>query len=149
MAEDGKFCIHNGVDWSELGKVLDRSAGPNRGASTIAMQSVKNLFLWPSRSYLRKAIEMPIALYADLLWGKKREMEIYLNVVEEGVRGGDGAPLLQARRQGAHRGQAALSPRHCRTRPRAVRPPDPAGAGGAAPLRQARASGAYVDCLYR
>ena len=83
-SEDGRFCEHWGVDWTELGKVLDRKAGPNRGASTVTMQVVKNLFLWQSRSYLRKALEIPLALYADLVWSKRRTMEIYVNIVELG-----------------------------------------------------------------
>jgi monofunctional glycosyltransferase len=84
MSEDGKFCQHRGVDWQEMGKVLDDSDGPSRGASTIPMQTVKNLFLWTSRSYVRKAFEIPLALYADAVWSKRRTMEIYLNVVEWG-----------------------------------------------------------------
>ena len=84
MSEDGKFCSHRGVDWGELALVLDENDERPRGASTIAMQTVKNLFLWQSRSYLRKAIEVPLALYADAVWGKRRTMEIYLNVVEWG-----------------------------------------------------------------
>ena len=50
MSEDGKFCSHHGVDWAELNKVISDDEGPSRGASTIAMQTVKNLFLWTSRS---------------------------------------------------------------------------------------------------
>ena len=84
MSEDARFCSHRGVDWRELAKVVSGPGGPDRGASTIAMQSVKNLFLWNARSYVRKALEIPLALYADLVWGKPREIEIYLNVVELG-----------------------------------------------------------------
>ena len=84
MAEDGRYCSHGGVDWAELDKVMDNGDGPQRGASTIAMQTVKNLFLWNSRSYVRKAFEIPLALYADLVLGKRRLMEIYLNIAELG-----------------------------------------------------------------
>jgi monofunctional biosynthetic peptidoglycan transglycosylase len=84
MSEDGRFCEHHGVDWREVGKVLDDSDGPSRGASTIPMQTVKNLFLWNSRSYIRKVFEVPLALYADVVWSKRRTMEIYLNVIEWG-----------------------------------------------------------------
>lgn len=82
MSEDGQYCAHGGVDWDELGKVI----GADRigGASTIAMQTVKNLFLWPQRSYVRKALEMPLAIYADFVWGKQRQLEIYLNIAEWG-----------------------------------------------------------------
>lgn len=84
-SEDSRFCEHNGVDWDAVAEALDedRDGGP-RGASTISMQTVKNLFLWPSRSYVRKGLEVPLALYADLVWPKRRMLEIYLNSVEFG-----------------------------------------------------------------
>lgn len=84
MSEDGQFCFHDGVDWEQLRSVLSRNGGPNRGASTITMQTVKNVFLWPSRSYIRKGLEIPLALYADLVWSKRRTLEIYLNIAELG-----------------------------------------------------------------
>lgn len=84
MSEDGQFCFHDGVDWAQLRSVLSRNGGPNRGASTITMQTVKNVFLWPSRSYIRKGLEIPLALYADVLWSKRRTLEIYLNIAELG-----------------------------------------------------------------
>ncbi len=84
MSEDGQFCFHDGVDWAQLRAVLNRNGGPNRGASTITMQTVKNVFLWPSRSYIRKGLEIPLALYADLVWSKRRTLEIYLNIAELG-----------------------------------------------------------------
>nr|WP_306268517.1 monofunctional biosynthetic peptidoglycan transglycosylase [Pararhizobium sp. IMCC3301] len=85
-SEDGRFCLHQGVDWQAVEIVLDDliDGGNPRGASTLTMQTVKNLFLWPSRSYLRKALEIPLALYADLFWSKRRIVEIYLNVAEWG-----------------------------------------------------------------
>lgn len=63
-SEDARFCQHPGVDWGALREVLEHESedGPARGASTIAMQTAKNLFLWPQRSYIRKAIEIPLAL---------------------------------------------------------------------------------------
>nr|WP_280177986.1 monofunctional biosynthetic peptidoglycan transglycosylase [Methylobacterium haplocladii] len=92
-AEDQKFCMHRGVDWGSLTDVLDDEGGPSRGASTVTMQTVKNVFLWPGRSYIRKAIEIPISVLADLVWGKRRTMEIYLNVAEwgEGIFGAEAA----------------------------------------------------------
>lgn len=84
MGEDGLFCSHHGVDWDSLMLVLNRSGGPNRGASTVTMQTVKNLYLWNSRSYIRKGLEIPLALYVDLVWSKRRTMEIYLNIAEWG-----------------------------------------------------------------
>ena len=92
-SEDARFCAHRGVDWTELRAVLSAEGGPGRGASTITMQTVKNTLLWPSRSVLRKGLELPLALVADLVWGKPRTMEIYLNVAEwgEGVFGAQAA----------------------------------------------------------
>jgi monofunctional biosynthetic peptidoglycan transglycosylase len=60
--------------------------GPSRGASTITMQTAKNLFLWPQRSTIRKALEIPIALALDRAWGKRRVLEVYLNIAEWGDR---------------------------------------------------------------
>jgi len=86
MSEDGQFCGHRGVDWGELTVVIEdfRAGEPTRGASTIPMQTVKNLFLWNGRSYLRKLLEIPLAIYFDLLVPKRRIMEIYLNIAEWG-----------------------------------------------------------------
>lgn len=84
MSEDGQFCRHRGIDWGEMRAVVEEAlAGEEtRGASTIPMQTVKNLFLWNGRSYLRKGLEAPLALYADAILSKRRIMEIYLNIVE-------------------------------------------------------------------
>ena len=92
-SEDQRYCLHNGVDWGALRDVVDDEEGPSRGASTISMQTVKNVFLWPGRSVIRKALEIPLALVADTLWGKPRTMEIYLNIAEwgEGVFGAEAA----------------------------------------------------------
>ncbi|MEG6507883.1 monofunctional biosynthetic peptidoglycan transglycosylase [Methyloligella sp. 2.7D] len=85
-SEDGQYCNHYGVDWGAVREALKEAAdgGEPRGASTIPMQTVKNLFLWPNRSYVRKALEVPLAYIASAVWGKRRTMEIYLNVVEWG-----------------------------------------------------------------
>lgn len=86
MSEDGRFCAHGGVDWSALNTVIEDALSGERlrGASTIPMQTVKNLFLWQGRSYVRKVIEVPLALYFDLVIPKRRTMEIYLNIAELG-----------------------------------------------------------------
>jgi len=86
VAEDARFCMHWGVDTAQFSSVVeDFMAGEEtRGASTISMQTAKNLFLWPGRSYLRKALEIPIALWLDLVLSKDRLLEIYLNVAEFG-----------------------------------------------------------------
>ena len=94
-SEDAKFCSHGGVDWGALREVVEDAddGGPSRGASTIPMQTAKNLFLWTSRSYVRKALELPIALYLDLIWSKRRVLEVYLNIAEwgDGVFGAEAA----------------------------------------------------------
>ena len=94
-SEDGRFCRHGGVDWGALREVVVSSSedGPARGASTIPMQSAKNIFLWPSRSALRKGLEIPAAMVIDKFWGKRRVMEAYLNIAEwgEGLFGAEAA----------------------------------------------------------
>ncbi len=79
-SEDARFCRHGGVDWGALAEAMQDS----RGGSTITMQTAKNLFLWPSRSYIRKAIEIPVALMIDFAWPKRRILEVYLNIAEWG-----------------------------------------------------------------
>lgn len=102
MSEDGKFCTHNGVDWNALTTVIDGALDgeKTRGASTLTMQTVKNLFLWNSRSYLRKSLEIPLALWFDLVVPKKRILEIYLNIAEwdEVVFGAEAASRLYFKR---------------------------------------------------
>jgi membrane peptidoglycan carboxypeptidase len=84
MSEDGQYCAHSGVDWEALNLVIDDAleGEVTRGASTIPMQTAKNLFLPSTRSVLRKALEIPIAMWMDVVWSKRRLMEIYLNIAE-------------------------------------------------------------------
>ena len=84
MSEDGQFCSHHGVDLRELNAVIDDAmeGEKTRGASTITMQLAKNLFLWNGRSFLRKVMELPLAIYLDIVLPKQRIMEIYLNIAE-------------------------------------------------------------------
>ena len=85
LSEDGQFCREHGVDFGALREVIaNRDGAPSRGASTIAMQVAKNLFLWPGRSYLRKGLEIPLAMLLDAVWGKREVLEAYLNVAEWG-----------------------------------------------------------------
>jgi monofunctional biosynthetic peptidoglycan transglycosylase len=93
VAEDGRFCSHYGIDFQEMQDVLDTAddISEMRGVSTITQQTVKNLFLWPGRSYVRKALELPLALWFDLILSKRRIMEIYLNIAELGPNGEFGA----------------------------------------------------------
>jgi monofunctional biosynthetic peptidoglycan transglycosylase len=86
-AEDGNYCRHRGIDWQGLREAISES----RGGSTITQQVAKNLFLWPGRSYVRKALELPLALWVNLVLPKRRVLEIYLNVVEWGPSGQFGA----------------------------------------------------------
>jgi monofunctional biosynthetic peptidoglycan transglycosylase len=87
MSEDGQFCSHHGIDLGELKAVVDDalSGEATRGASTIPMQTVKNLFLWARPlATLRKVVELPLAVYLDTVLSKRRIMEIYLNIAEWG-----------------------------------------------------------------
>ncbi|MCA3559744.1 MAG: monofunctional biosynthetic peptidoglycan transglycosylase [Aestuariivirga sp.] len=96
-SEDARFCDHNGVDWIELQGIIDDAMddgeAPTRGASTIPMQTAKNLFLWDGRLAIRKVIEIPLAMWIDLIWSKRRIIEVYLNIVEwaPGVYGAEAA----------------------------------------------------------
>ncbi len=84
-SEDQRFCSHHGIDWIEFQDAMDGGdEGPSRGASTISMQVAKNMFLWEGRSFIRKGLEMPLALYMDGILTKRRMLEIYLNIVEWG-----------------------------------------------------------------
>lgn len=93
-SEDAKFCRHMGVDWGEMRSVLAQPDGPSRGASTISMQVVKNLFLWQGFGYVRKPVEIVLAHWLDLIWSKRRMMEVYLNTVEWGPNGVFGAEAI-------------------------------------------------------
>ena len=154
-SEDGQFCAHDGVDWAAVNLVVDDliEGERPRGASTIPMQTVKNLFLWTSRSYVRKGLEVPLALYADLVWSKKRMMEIYLNVVEwgPGIFGIEAAARHHFKKSAKQltRRQAAYL---------AVTLPNPIARNPLKPSRglqrlaqlvekRAKQSGAYIKCL--
>jgi monofunctional biosynthetic peptidoglycan transglycosylase len=93
VAEDGSFCHNRGID---LGAIRDamkqyEDIGEARGASTITQQTAKNLFLWEGRSFIRKALELPLALWLNLVLSKRRILEIYLNIAEWGPNGEFGA----------------------------------------------------------
>lgn len=156
MSEDGQFCSHSGVDWREMqGVVSDALAGEaTRGASTISMQTAKNLFLWNGRSFVRKALELPLAIGADFVWSKRRMMEIYLNIAEwgPGIYGAEAAARHHFKVPASKltRHQAALL---------AVSLPNPitrvAGKPGRGMQRlagvverRARNSGEYIKCIY-
>jgi len=119
MSEDGQFCFHRGVDIGELrGVVDDALAGEaTRGASTITMQTVKNLFLW-SRPLgtVRKVFELPLAVYFDAVMSKRRIMEIYLNIAEWGPEPRQARAGSQAPRQSDRAARRAFG-RLCRLHP--------------------------------
>ena len=155
MSEDGQFCSHRGIDWAALSEVIDDALDGEtpRGASTITMQAAKNLFLWPGRSYLRKAVEAPLAIYINYAIPKKRLMEIYLNVVEwgPGIFGAEAAAQHYFGRSAAR-----LSPRQAALMAAAL--PNPIERNPAKPSNgmnrlarviegRARKAGGYVDCL--
>ncbi len=79
-AEDANFCLHWGFDMGEIRRALDSGAG--RGASTITQQTVKNVFLWHGRSWPRKALEAVLTPVVELIWSKRRILEVYLNTAE-------------------------------------------------------------------
>ncbi len=86
-AEDGNFCSHHGFDFHAMQQAFQSNeAGRKlRGGSTISQQTAKNVFLWQGRSYLRKGLEAWFTLLIEQLWGKRRIMEMYLNVAETGI----------------------------------------------------------------
>lgn len=93
--EDSRFCEHRGIDFEAVQDALSDNAegGRRRGGSTITQQTAKNVFLWNGGGYARKAVEAWFALYTDVVWGKRRTMEIYLNVAEwgDGIFGAEAA----------------------------------------------------------
>ena len=86
-AEDGKFCSHNGFDTEAIEKAIQHNAqgGRIRGASTISQQTAKNVFLWQDGGFFRKGLEAWFTFLIETVWGKRRIMEVYLNVAETGI----------------------------------------------------------------
>ena len=86
-AEDSKFCGHDGFDREAIEKAMERNAkgGRIRGGSTITQQTAKNVFLWQGGGYFRKGLEAWFAFLIENIWGKRRIMEVYLNVAETGI----------------------------------------------------------------
>ena len=95
-SEDSAFCSHYGVDFRQLEKSIQKAERRNKpvaATSTISQQLAKNLFLWPGRSWIRKALELPLTFWIELTWSKKRILEVYLNVAEwgDGIYGAEAA----------------------------------------------------------
>ncbi|MCA1368894.1 monofunctional biosynthetic peptidoglycan transglycosylase [Bradyrhizobium sp. BRP14] len=156
MSEDGQFCSHGGVDWNQMRGVVENALDgeQTRGASTIPMQTVKNLFLWNGRSFVRKALELPLAIAADFVWSKRRMMEIYLNVAEWG----DGIYGIEAAAR-HHFGVSAAKLSRRQAALLAVALPNPIDRNAGKPgrglrrlasviERRASRSGGYITCLY-
>ena len=85
--EDGKFCTHEGFDREAIANAFERNlrGGRIRGGSTISQQTAKNAFLWQGGGYVRKALEVWFTLLIENIWGKRRIMEVYLNIAETGI----------------------------------------------------------------
>jgi monofunctional glycosyltransferase len=111
-AEDERFCSHHGIDFEELRRVIKAEADGvrrPRGGSSITQQLAKNLFLWHGRSYIRKTLELPLALWIDFVIPKRRQLEIYLNIVEWGPNGEFGAEAGARRAFGKSAGSLSAS----------------------------------------
>jgi monofunctional biosynthetic peptidoglycan transglycosylase len=153
-AEDARYCSHAGVDFASLQEAIEDAddISEARGGSTITQQTAKNLFLWNSRSFVRKAIELPLALWLDLVLPKARVIEIYLNIAEWGPSGefgaeagaryafGKSARSLTGREAAL---MAAILPNPLR---RSARRPGP-GVQRLAGIYQTRAATADIACL--
>jgi monofunctional biosynthetic peptidoglycan transglycosylase len=111
-SEDQKFPLHNGFDVESIQDALASTGERMRGASTISQQTVKNLYLWSGRSFVRKGIEAWLTVYLEMLLPKKRILELYMNVAElgTGIYGVDAASRSYFRKPAAQLGshEAAL-----------------------------------------
>jgi len=141
--EDSRFCDHIGIDLDAIEDAISDNAegGRIRGGSTITQQTAKNVFLWNGGGYPRKAVEAWAALYTNIVWGKRRTMEIYLNVAEwgDGIFGAEAAAQARfgkpasalTKREAALLAAVLPSPNKWR-----VDPPGPYVSGRAATLMQ-------------
>jgi monofunctional biosynthetic peptidoglycan transglycosylase len=113
-AEDATFLENHGFDFKAIEKAMDKNAHSNKlvGGSTITQQTAKNVFLWPGRSYVRKAFEAWFTLLIDIFWSKQRVMEVYLNEIEmgDGIYGVEAASQAYFHKSAAdlNKSQAAL-----------------------------------------
>lgn len=158
VSEDARFCQHHGVDWAALRLVFDEGGdgGPGRGASTLTMQVAKNLFLWQGFAYVRKPLEIVLAHWIDLVWSKRRVMEVYLNIAEWGPDGVFGAEAGARRAFG--KSAKALSAREAAVMAAALpnpilrdarRPSRRASAHASIIGGRARGAAALAGCLMR
>ena len=153
LSEDGGFCRNSGVDWGALREAMGEHSAHPRGASTLHMQTAKNLFLWPSRWVVRKAVEIPLALLLNAVWPKRRVIEIYLNIAEwgDGIFGAEAAARHYFKKSAAD-----LTPREAALLAAAL--PNPLHRNPAAPsamqsriaaiiMARSRARGDRLDCV--
>ena len=136
-AEDANFCTHWGIDSAAVRQALRE--GALRGGSTISQQTVKNAFLWPGRNWLRKAVEALLTPYIEMVWSKRRLLEIYLNIAEfdTGVFGVEAAAWH-------HFGVAAKDLNRVQAGRLAVVLPDPKGRSAIRPNQDTRKRAASV-----
>lgn len=123
-SEDNRFCIHHGIDWGAVSSAAGEfeTEGRLRGASTITMQTARNLLLWPGGGFFRKGLEAGLAIAIDAFWPKRRILEVYLNVIEwgDGIYGAEAAAraffhegaLRLSRHQAALMAAVLPNPRH-------------------------------------
>lgn len=132
-SEDQRFYTHHGFDWRELGimfKAHNLEGAPIRGCSTISQQTAKNVFTFGSRTVFRKAVEAYWTVLIELIWGKRRILEVYLNIAEtgRGLYGVEAAARhyygIPARRLDAKQSAAIAI---CLSRPLVWRPDQPGG----------------------
>jgi monofunctional glycosyltransferase len=157
VSEDARICTHSGVDWHEVRQAVAdaEELSEARGASTIAMQVSRNLFLWPGRQLVRKAMEVPMAYAITFLWSRRRVVEVYLNIAEWGPNGEFGAEAAAQRAFG--KSAASLTQREAALLAASL--PNPVRRNAARPgpgLRQVAATtaaraaadgGAAINCL--
>jgi len=154
-SEDNRFCLHGGIDWNAVGDAYEEyeTRGRLRGASTITMQTARNLFLWTGGGVIRKGFELPLAVALELLWPKRRIMEVYLSIAEWG-HGIYGAEAAARRHFG--KSASALSAREAALLAAVLPNPRRFDAGrpsayierrGAAIQRRAERLGAYTACV--
>jgi monofunctional biosynthetic peptidoglycan transglycosylase len=154
-AEDMSFCKHHGFDHAALEAAWEsyEQGGKLRGGSTITMQTAKNLFLWPDRTFIRKGLEAWFTLYIETLWTKQRTLEVYLNIVEwgTGVYGAEAAAQYHF-----HKSAAALNANEAALLASVLPSPQKWSASKPGPYvrtrsetveARARGLGEYGDCL--
>ncbi|MBU2270380.1 MAG: monofunctional biosynthetic peptidoglycan transglycosylase [Alphaproteobacteria bacterium] len=138
-SEDSTFCAHHGFDMKAIEKALraNERGGRIRGGSTISQQTAKNVFLWPGRDWVRKGLEAGYTVLIETLWGKRRTMEVYLNVAEwaPGVYGAEAAA-----RHWFDKSAADLSPREAARLAAILPSPRRYNAGSPGPYVRRRAS---------